>query len=381
MRGGASSVRRNTAGLATVFFLLGFIGASWISRIPRVQADLHLSNGLLGAALVGLPVGSVAASLALPAAVERWDGHRVVAWTLPASAAALCLPGFARDTFTLALSLVLLGAATGGLDVAMNTHGVRVEDAVGRSVFARLHALWSLGGFFGAGLGVLLQHEGVSPRRHLVLVALVVGTAGLLVPRLLSALPSTDAPATGRTWSKDRTVLTLATVAVAAFVVEVAAADWGGVFLHRVVGASSTTSAAAFAAFALPHFLVRMLGDPILDRVRTRSLMIVTLSISAVGFLVLTMSSNAWSAFAGLALAGAGVGLVVPVGFAAAGRVEGVPRGAGVATAAGIAYVAWAATPPLIGGVSSMIGLRNALLLAPVLAVGAAVVVARSRSV
>ncbi|MDQ1697388.1 MAG: hypothetical protein QOJ03_2741, partial [Frankiaceae bacterium] len=286
-----------------------------------------------------------------------------------------------RNTYALASALVVLGAATGGLDVAMNTHGVRVEVVLGRSVFARLHALWSLGGFFGAGLGVLLQHEGVSPLRHLVLVGTVVGTAGLMVPRLLSEMPSAEAPTTRRTWSTDRTVLTLATVAVAAFVVEVAAADWGGVFLHRVLGASSTTSAAAFAAFALPHFLVRIFGDPILDRFQTRRLMIVTLAISATGFLALASSSAAWSAFAGLALAGAGVGLVVPVGFAAAGRVEGVPRGAGVATTAGIAYVAWAATPPLIGGVSSVIGLRAALLLAPLLAVAAAVVVARSRNV
>jgi hypothetical protein len=83
----------------------------------------------------------------------------------------------------------------------------------------------------------------------------------------------------------------------------------------------------------------------------------------------------------GLAVAGAGVGLVVPVGFAAAGRVPGVPPGSGVATAAGISYLAWTVSPAAVGGLSALTGLGLAVLLAPATALVAVLVLSRSRTV
>jgi hypothetical protein len=77
-------------------------------------------------------------------------------------------------------------------------------------------------------------------------------------------------------------------------------------------------------------------------------------------------------ALVGLAVAGAGVGLVVPVAFAAAGSVEGVPAGSGVATAAGVSYAGWTTAPPVIGGLAAVAGLRVGLLLPLILAAVAA---------
>jgi MFS family permease len=148
------------------------------------------------------------------------------------------------------------------------------------------------------------------------------------------------------------------------------------VFLLRDLGASGGLAAAAYAAFALPHFLVRIAGDPVVDRVGRRRLLVVALSVAVVGFGLVVSSRSAGLALAGLGLAGAGVGLVVPVAFGAAGSVPGVPAGSGVATAAGVAYVGWTVAPPVIGGLASAAGLRVGLLLPVVLAAAAAVTVA-----
>lgn len=380
----AAAIRLPRAALALggVFFLLGFVGASWIGRIPAVQAELGIDNGVLGAVLVGMPLGSVAASLALPSLVSRFGSRRVVTATLPFSAAALLLPGLARDPATLALALVVLGAATGALDVAMNTHGVAVQRDVGRSVFARLHALWSLGGFVGAAVAAALAAAGLSPLQHFAIAAAVAVVAGVPVTRALSSHDDDlGAEERHRRWSRQSAVLVLAVVCVAAFVVEVVAADWGGVFLHRVIGTSTTTAAAAFAAFAFPHFLIRAFGDPLVDRLAAPRLLAVALAVSAAGLGAVAAATNALLVFVGLAVTGAGIGLVVPVGFAAAGRVPGVPRGSGVATVAGISYLAWTVAPAVVGGLSALTGLRAALLLAPATAVTALAIVLRVRTV
>lgn len=364
-----------------MFFLLGVIGASWISRIPAVQADLHLGNGELGAVLVGMPLGSVAVSLALPSLVARFGSRAVVSVALPVSAATLVLPGLATGAATLAAALAVLGAATAGLDVAMNTHGVQVERAHGRSVFSRLHALWSLGGFVGAGAGVLFQRAGIDPAAHLALVAVITAVVGLPVTRVLDTADPPPVDTRHRGWSRDRTVLALAAVCIAAFVVEVVAADWGGVYLRRDIGTATSTAAGAYAAFALPHFAVRVVGDPLVDRLAARPLLATALLTSAAGFVLVVAGGSAWVVFAGLAVSGAGIGLVVPVAFAAAGRVPGIAAGAGVATAAGLSYVAWTVAPAAVGGIAAAGGLRLALLLAPAAAVVAALTLTRARTV
>ncbi len=368
------------AALAGVFFLLGFVGASWLSRIPAVQADLGLGNAALGATLVGVPVGSALASLAMPALVGRFGSRRVVSVALPASAAALVPVGLAGSPVALATALVGLGAATGGLDVAMNTHGVAAERDHGRSVFGRLHAMWSLGGFAGAGVGVLFARAGVGPARHLLAAAAIAVVLGVPLTARLGAAADPSTERAQRRWSTHPAVIRLALVCVAAFVVEVVAADWGGVFLHGVLGASTSLAAAAVAAFMLPHFLVRLLGDPLVDRSSTRVVLAGSLGLSAAGLAVVAASTSAPLAFAGFAVAGGGIGLVVPVAFSAAGRVPGVAAGSGVSTAAGLSYFAWVAAPPLVGGLSAGAGLRAALLVAPAAAVGGLLTLVRRQS-
>src|SRR3954469_6289760 len=61
-----------------LFFMLGLCFATWASRIPSIQQQLHLSDVALGGVLFSLPVGSM---LALPVSgwiVTKYGSKRVV---------------------------------------------------------------------------------------------------------------------------------------------------------------------------------------------------------------------------------------------------------------------------------------------------------------
>jgi MFS family permease len=377
-----------------VFFILGLVGSSWVSRIPALSSALNLSSGSLGLALLGLPLGSIVASLSMPRLVHRFGGWRPALALVPLAGLTLVPPALAGGVPSLFAALIGLGATTGGVDVAMNAHGVLLERLAGRSLFGRLHAMWSLGAFTGAGLGALLAAAGVSPVVHFALVGGAAVVAAALLGRaptmpvhatpgpdvvLQSATAPDSAPSTpaGRSgWSRDRRVVALSLIALAGFIVEVVAADWGGVFLRRDLAAGAGVAAGTYAAFALPHFLVRALGDPLVDRLDRRWLLGGGLGVALVGYCLVVASEAVPVALAGLALAGVGVALVVPVAFANAGRIPGVTGGAGIATAAGFGYVGWAAAPPVIGGLATVMGLRAALAAPAVIAaVGIVVVV------
>lgn len=373
-----AGLRRDVVAAAGLFFALGVLAASWISRIPAIQDDLGLGSARLGLALLGLPIGAVAASVIAPRLAHD-NGRTLVRSSMPMTAVALTLPGLAVGLTSLTLALVAFGAATGALDVSLNTHASHVERMLGRSIFGRLHGMWSVGAFIGAGAGTLAAAGGVTPRTQFLVTAAVVavGTVPLLVPLTSASAGTPTAEPVARGWSRHPGVIALAVVALAGLVVEVAAADWGGVFVRTVVRAGPAASAAPFAVFSGLHLTVRLIGDRFVNRDSRASLLAVALTVSAVGMVLLAVSTTTVFAYISLGLVGAGVSLVFPMALAGAGQVVGVSSARGVATAAGTSYIGWAATPPLIGLMAGAVGLRVALLMPAVLALIAVVVVHR----
>ncbi len=59
-----SSVRGPRIAVTAVFVVHGLLFASWTAHIPDVKAHLGLTDGTLGFALLGAPVGSVTAMIA-----------------------------------------------------------------------------------------------------------------------------------------------------------------------------------------------------------------------------------------------------------------------------------------------------------------------------
>jgi predicted MFS family arabinose efflux permease len=356
------------------------VGASWISRIPQMQDALGLSNRSLGVALLGLPLVSVAVTLVLPRVLER-HARRIVVIGLPVAGASLCLLSAAAGRFELLLALAVVGAATAAVDVAMNAQAVVVQSTLRRSVVARWHAMWSAGGFVGAAVGAGFAALSASLLLHFVSVLVVVSVAVGWLRLWLAPDPTHTADGERRSWSHDRRVLLLAVVSLAGFAVEVCAADWGGVFLRRVLGTAVSTAAVAYAAFALPHFVARLFGDALIARWSRPAVLVTGLVAAATGFTVLITSTTTAQALLGLAASGAGISIVVPVALLAAGNVPGVPSGTGVATVAGISYAGWSVTPPLVGAIAGAAGLRVALVLPLAAALtGAGLVVLASRT-
>jgi MFS family permease len=104
---------------------------------------------------------------------------------------------------------------------------------------------------------------------------------------------------------------------------------------------------------------VRLIGD----RVNQRLGPVVTVRISgacaAAGAMVVVLAPNLAVGLGGFALLGIGVAVVVPLVFAAAGRVGPHPARS-IAGVAGIAYGSGLAAPGVIGGIASAASLKAA---------------------
>ena len=359
-----STVRRARGAVTVVFALSGLVFGSWASRIPAVRDRLSVSDGELGLVLGAMSLGAI---VAMPVAgvLSARLGSRTT------TRAALGLTAIVAGLITAAPSLAALvalgfamGVAFGSTDVAMNAHGVVVEQRYGRPILSSFHAAFSAGGLAGGALGALCAAAGVDVRVQAAGVAVVTAVVGLAWSRrFLPAGADRSARADPVFVRPPRRVWALGALAFACLLIEGASGDWSAVYLRDDLGASAAAGALAFTAFSITMTLGRVYGDRLVERFGTLAVVRGGGLVAAGGFALALLAATPVAGVAGFACLGAGMSSIVPIVFRAAANVPGLPAGPGLAAAASVGYAGFLVGPPVIGGLAELTGLPTALWL------------------
>ena len=151
--------------MVAYFAILGVANGVWVARIPAIKQYLHLSDGLLGLALLAAPAGLVVAAPVAGRIVHRTGSRFPMMVAGCCVAVAPVVMGAAGSVAVLMAGLFAFGFAGGVLDVSMNSQAVHVERSSGWPLMNSFHACFSFGGLAGALLGGLFAWAGVGRRR------------------------------------------------------------------------------------------------------------------------------------------------------------------------------------------------------------------------
>jgi MFS family permease len=342
------TVRRARWAVAAVFFVNGAVFGSWAPHIPLVQERLGLGPGVLGAALLAMAVGALAAMPLAGALIGRVGSAAVTRVTTLLLCVSLPLPVLAPNLFSLAAALFLLGSANGAMDVAMNAHGIAVERHLGRPVMSSFHGMFSTGGLAGAAIGAIFLGW-LPPVVHVLAMAALLGLVAVLV--LAHLLPArVDAGATGAMFAlPGRATLVLGALAFLVLMSEGAVLDWSAAYLRGDLGASPSLAAMGFAAFSATMAAARFCGDRLRHRLGASALVQGSAALAAIGLGLALLAGTPAAGVAGFACAGLGLANIVPVLFGGAGRLQGEEPGKAIAAVTTTGYLGFLAGPPLIG--------------------------------
>src|SRR5215207_102511 len=124
------------------FAAFGAFWGAWGAVLPAVQSHARVDDGQLGIALLCIGAGALVSMRSAGTLVDRWGATALPA-TLVAFGAAAALPGLATSTASLCAVLLVLGATSGAVDVAINAEGTRTEAANGQPVLSLAHGTFS----------------------------------------------------------------------------------------------------------------------------------------------------------------------------------------------------------------------------------------------
>lgn len=363
-------------GVVAVFLVHGLVVSTWVSRIASVKMNLGLSDSALGLALLGAALGSIAAIPICGWAVGRFGSRAVVLTTAVGFASSLLFLGGAFSLITLTAALVLYGAMAGANDVAINAHAVEVEKRLGRPTMSRFHAMFSLGAIIGSALGGWIASAGYAPPIHFLLAAIVIWCVIAVARRLtIKTIPERGEHSHLSLRRPPLSLLALSVIGFCIFLSEGAIADWTAVYLRQILQAGEGTAAAGYAFFSASMTVFRFTGDAITLKLGRAWTVRAGALLAAVGLAIVVLANSPAMALAGFAVAGAGFSSIIPVVFAAGGRISGVGEGVGVATVSGIGYLGFIVGPPAIGFISEATSLRGGLAVLVALCILAALLV------
>jgi MFS family permease len=361
-------------GPLAAFFAFGVLWGGWAALVPAVQEATGASKGALGLALLFVAVGSLPAMLLTGRELDR-RGTGIVPWLLVALAVAAILPGLAGSVPALAAALLVMGAASGALDVGINAAVTELETRSGARLMQLAHALFSAGVLVGA-LGSGLAREAGAGRVAVlagISLVLLVAAALNLGHERVERLPSA-----GRAFRLSRAAVPFGIACGAAFVIEGGMENWGAVFLEREHDAGPAVSALAPAAYGGAMMLGRLSGQWLEHRLGDTLLLAGAMGVALTGLLAVSVSPNVAFAVAAFFVGGAGISIAAPSLFGAAGR-NATPRerGNAVATVTTLSYLGFLVGPPFVGGLSEAVGLRTAFAALAVIAAGLVVATPR----
>jgi len=353
--------RRVRIAVALFYFSMGLCFASWASRIPDIKTLLHLNDAAFGSILFALPVGQFLMMTFSGKLVTHYGSRKVLLFALPVYTICLSNIGLVSHGWQLAIALFMFGISGNLCNISINTQGVQAEKLYNRSIMASFHGGWSIAGFTGALIGLVMINLKVAPYTHFWIVILIVWIIvwrnnQFLVP--FQATMDQEGPRRKFFSKPDSTLLQLGIIGFCSMASEGAMFDWSGIYFKDVVKAPSSLVILGYTSFMIMMALGRFIADRLIVKFGRKHLLQVSGVMISTGLFISVLFPTLIASTLGFMMVGLGVSSIVPTVYSTAGKNGKVAPGIALATVSSVSFLGFLMGPPLIGYISAAAGLR-----------------------
>ena len=341
------------------YFGQGLCFASWASRIPDLKSALQLSDAQLGSILLALPLGQLLTMPVSGRLTTIFGSKRMLTIGAPLYAFALTNLALANTGWQLALFLFMFGITGNLCNIALNTQGVAGETYYGKPIMTSFHGAWSVGGFSGALVGLLMTSLHLSPYVHFCIIAGIAFVHIAINYRYLLEAKKPSQTEKPKLFTRPQGVLVqLGIIGFCSMATEGAMFDWSGVYFKEIVKAPHALIILGYTSFMIMMATGRFLGDKVIAAYGRKRLLQVSGVIISTGMFLSVVFPYLVPAMLGFMMVGVGVSGIVPMVYSIAGNNTKVAPGIALAMVSGVSYFGFLMGPPLIGYISALSSLR-----------------------
>jgi MFS family permease len=324
------------------------IFSTWVTYIPYIADKIGITEGKIGGAIFFSALGSF---LIIPLAnrsVDRIGVGRSTYISLVIYSLTLFGPFLAFNYVSLCFGLFIFGMASSWYDISLNSLTATIEKQDKVYIMTGSHGFWSIGGVIGAASGsfiAALLHNSII---HVGLVVLlIVGTQTYLRSEYYFR-KSEYHPKEKKHKKHIRPIIVIALVGLILMVAEGAVADWGALYLKKIIHIPLQYIGLGYAAFSFAMMIGRFSGDSLSRKYGSWQLVTYASLLSIAGFLLVLILHPFVSLF-GFFIVGLGFSVIVPEVYRLASNVEGIKTSDGVSIIAASTNVGFLVGPVFLG--------------------------------
>lgn len=352
--------------ISLFFFSHGLVLSSWASRIPDIKTNFRLSDAELGILLLFMPIGQIITMPFSARIIRKYGSLNTVRFGFLFYPLILLLIGLSTSYIHLAIALFLFGMVGNLCNISINTQGVELESVMHKPMMASFHGAWSISGFAGALIALVMLNLNLAISIHFFVIFLLVVTIWAFNFRLLlPSLPSQGEKKDSGSIFKhlDKNLVHLGIIGFLSMAIEGAMFDWSGVYFQDIVKAPEQLIILGYTSFVLMMALGRFLGDYFVIKLgRKRVVQLSGILMSSGLILSVCFPDPLICAFAFM-IVGLGGSCSVPTVYGVVGKIINVDPSISLTLVSTIAFLGFLVGPPVIGFVAEIFDLRYSYLL------------------
>lgn len=365
---------------ALFFFGMGFSFATWASRIPDIKSMLHLSEVDLGTLLFALPAGQLIAMPFSGKVVTKYGSKRITILGLLLYSACMPLLGLATSKLELALALLLFGFFGNFCNIAVNTQGVYTQQLFEKPIMGSFHGSWSLAGFCGALVGLIMVSFNLSVLNHFIIAFIIVCLLVLAnFSFLIKAKTKQSEEQTSFSFFKNSNMnlIWLGIICFCCMASEGIMFDWSGVYFKEIVKAPGGLVVLGYTTFMVSMASGRFLSDILVHKYGAKKVLIISGIVISSGLYLAVLLPYLIPCTIAFMMVGFGVSNVVPIIFNTAGNIKNVPPGIALTIVTSISFLGFLIGPPIIGFIAEMTSLQYSFAFIGIFGVFISILVSR----
>ena len=382
-----SYLNRMRLAVSLFYFSMGLTFATWASRIPDIKEALHLSEADLGTVLFSIPCGQLLMMPFSAKIVVKYGSSKTVVVGIIMYIAAMVSLGLGSERWHLMLSLFFFGVFSNFTNISVNTQGLLTEGIFKKPIMSSFHGAWSLAGFTGALIGLLMMNIGLPPRIHFATVALLLYIViALNFKHLVKTRPAKPKAAEAE---KNRSLMPklnpalvwLGVIGFCSMVSEGIMFDWSGVYFKKVVQAPESLVILGYTSFMIMMASGRFIGDKVTARFGRKRVLQVSGVLISGGMYLAVFLPYVVPAAIGFMLVGLGVSTVVPGVYSIAGKTPGIEPSKALTAVSSVSFLGFLIGPPVIGYIAEAVGLKMSFALIGMFGIGIAFLVNKVKAI
>lgn len=357
------SLKRIRWAVSVFYFCQGLVFSSWASRIPDIKANLGMEDGPWGTMLLMISIGQLCGMTISGLLVSKIGSKKILLSMLPFYTLVLIPIALVTNEYLFILVMLLYGVFANFMNISINTQGVNVETLYSKPIMSSFHGAWSIAGFTGSLIGLLMINLNFSTFQHFIIISGVLAVLIFTNYRYLTLDVKKHVSDEERTEKRkhkpEKFLFILGVVAFCGMVTEGTMFDWSGLYFEDIVMTEHTLVPLGFAGFMVMMASGRFVADKCLERWGKKTVIQISGILTSSGVFLAVAFPNIVVATLAFMIVGLGVSCVVPTVYSIAGQKTKISTGLALTVVSSISFMGFLLGPPVIGYISEATSLRH----------------------